>query len=834
LTDRVLGHTAALLRLLAVCLVAGLSGTAWAQDGAEISVNVVQYGVGNSARVGDWMGVQVEILDSAPEQRDIVLRLTVRDADGDRAMFDRVVTANPGVAQSFWLYARLPYQADQEPPGVTVFEAIETGGETGYRAGRLLGRFDPSPAQGNQILPASMGLAGVIGPYPAGLEQYNFTLQNRPAAPFGHELTRIATGLDVPRLPDQWHGLAPFEVLLWAESTTRATEPMALTPERANALRTWVERGGHLVILIPPAGDPWFAARHALSGILPDIQRPERREGVDLDSIRPLLTESATVTLPRNTVVHTFTPRAEAAPGTAVRVLELPDGGTVVVRRVVGAGAVTVVGLDLTSGPMRRFGLPDAEAFWHRVLGRRGDIRSIDELNEQEKASAGAPRREMDFDHDIAATISRTGSAVQGVLFGVVVFISYWVVAGPLGFMLLRKRGLHQHAWVAFVACTALFTGLAWVGATVMRPKRVSYTHLTLLEQVYGQETARARMWASVMLPSYGLETLSLRDPGDAGPERTGAADLLTPWEPSGNLTGWSKGFPDNSGYRVEARAPDTLTVPTRATIKQVRADLAGESSWGMIGLQRDPGSLEEPRIRRDGLRLEGVLVHDLPGPMTDVRVFINPGQTRILPPGTGLSGGAIAGVTVLAPQFDERKWQPGQALDLGAITAAATTQTRSFDYFRTAVRDGADTGAFTGSATAGSVADRLTAVRFLSQFAPPNYRDDRDTVANRLGRRVATHGWDLGRWMTTPSVIVTGFVEIPTRDASAGGAPFPLFVDGRAAPASGLTMVTWIYPLPDEPPRWPGPTDADIDANQTTDQPAAAEQATPTDPSDD
>ncbi len=828
MTDRVLGHTAALLRLIAVSLLVVLSAPAGAQDASEIGVSVVRYGVGNTPRAGEWMGVQVEILDSASEQRDIILRLSVRDADGDRAMYDRVVTANPGVAQSFWLYARLPYTAEQEPPGVTVFEAIEADTETGYRAGRLLGRVDTPPSVGNQILPPMMGAIGVIGPYPAGLEQYNFTMQNRPAAPFGHELARVTAGLDVPTLPDQWHGLVPFEVLLWAEATSRTTEPMGLTPERANALRTWVERGGHLVILLPPAGDPWFAAQHALTGMLPDIQRPERREGVNLNTIRPLLTESLTVPLPDNAVLHTFSPRAGAAPHAAQRVLDLPDGGTVVIRRIVGAGAVTVVGLDLTAGPMRRFGLPDAESLWHRVLGRRGEIRTIDELTDQEKAFANSARREMEFDHDIASTISSTGSAVQGVLFGVVVFISYWVVAGPLGFMLLRRRGLHQHAWVAFVACTAVFTGLAWLGATVMRPKRISYTHLTLFEQIHGQDTARARTWASVMLPSYGVETLSLRAPDSgASRARTGAADLLAPWEPSGNLAGWSKGFPDNSGYRVESRSPDTLTVPTRATIKQVRADVAGVSSWGGIGLQSDPGSLTGPRIVRDGLRLEGVLVHDLPGPMTDVRVFVNPGQTRILPAGTALAGGAISAVTVLAPQFDGRAWLPGQPLDLGAITAAATTQTRSFDYFRTAVRDGTDTGAFTGVATAGTVADRLTAVRFLSQFAPPNYRDDRDTVGNRLARRVATHGWDLGRWMTTPSVIVTGFIEIPERDASAGGAPFPLFVDGRAAPASGLTMVTWIYPLPDDPPRWPAATDAPVGA-------PAGDEANQTPPSDD
>lgn len=813
----VLGHPArALLRFLVACVLAVSAPTAAAQD--EVVVRVAQYGVGNSARAGDWMGVQVEITDAAPEQRDLVLRLSVRDADGDRAMYDRVVTTNPGVEQSFWLYARLPFQADNDPPGVLVFEALESsaGDQPGYRPGRLLGRYDPPRAAGSQILPPVMGLAGVIGPYPAGLEQYTFTIQNRAAAPFGHELTRVVTGLDVPRLPDRWHGLFPFGVLLWAESTTRATEPTALTPERAAALRQWVERGGHLVILIPPAGDPWFGARHPLSDLLPAVGRPDRREGVDPETIRPLLTGSIDVPLPNNVVLHTFRPRPDARPDEARRIIDLPDGSCVVMSRIVGSGAVTVVGMDLAAGPFRRFGLPDAEAFWHRVLGRRGEIRDPDKITDTEQAAAGAPRREMDFDHDLSNAISRTGSAIQGVLFGVVVFISYWLVAGPVGFALLRRRGLHHHAWVGFAACTALFTGLAWAGATVLRPKRVSYTHLTLFESVHGRAESRARTWSSLMLPSYGLETVSVRPP-DAG-RPTGADDLLAPWEPPGNLMGWSKGFPDNSGYRVEARAPDTLTVPARATVKQFQADYAGVSAWGGIKIQSDPGSLGEPRITRDGLNLTGVLVHDFPAPLTDVRVFINPGQVRILPAGTALAGGAISGVAVLAPQFAERAWAPGQPLDLGAVSAAATMQTRGLDYFRSAVRLGADTGAFTGATGTGSLPERLTAVRFLSQFAPPNYRDDRDTVANRQARRFATHGWDLGRWMTTPCVIVTGFVEVPRRDASPGGAPFPLFVDGRAVPGSGLTMVTWVYPLPEDPPRWSGAEAATADTDTTDD----------------
>jgi hypothetical protein len=771
-------------------------------------VGVAQYGVGNAARAGDWIGVQVELLDSAPEERNVIIRLSVRDADGDLAMYDRVVTANPGIEQSFWLYARLPYQAEQDaPPGVTVHEAVETDdGLTGpgFRAGRLLGRFDPTMGGPNRVLAPTLGMAAVVGSYAAGIEQYGVSVQGRPWAPFGHELTHVTTGLDTARLPDQWQGLSAFDVLLWSESTTRNTEPTGLTPERAAAIREWVERGGHLVILIPPAGDPWFATQHALSGILPDINRPERRDAVDLGGLRPLLTESIDVPLPNNAVLHTFTPRPGAAPSDARRVLNTPEGSTLVIRRLVGSGAVTVVGLDLTAGPLRRFGLPDSNAFWHRVLGRRGDIRRPAEITGQDAVDAGSSRRDMDFDHDISSVITLTGRAVQGVLFGLVVFITYWLVAGPLGFMLLRRRGLHQHAWVGFVACTAAFTALAWLGATALRPNRVAYTHLTLLESVHGEDTARARTWSSLMLPMYGQATVSVTPDDDAPAGRAGSGDLLAPWEPSDSLIGWSKGFPDNSGYRIDARSPDELTVPARATIKQFRSDFAGQTGWRGITLRGDPSSLDEPRVTREGARLTGVLEHNLPGPLTDVRVFISPGQSRILPPGTPLAGGAIAGVLVLAPQFDGRAWQPGQALDLGVVSAGAIGGSgRNSDYFRAAVREGVATGEIVPGALGGDAATRLTAVRFLSQFAPPNYRDDRDTVSNRLGRRFSTHGWDLGRWLTTPCVIVTGFVTVPNRDASPEGAPFPMYVDGRAADASGLTMVTWIYPLPDEPPRW-------------------------------
>ena len=769
-----------------------------AQTGDEVAVEAVQYGIGDAARAGDWAGIQVNVLDSAPEQRDILLRVAVRDADGDRANYDRVVTSNPGVEQSFWLYARMPFGSESEPPPVLVFEAIET--EQGrVRPGRLLGRFDPGIGSAKRIIEPSLGIIATIGPYDAGLGQYAYSIGNLPAVPFGHELTWVVTGRSVPLLPDHWQGLTALDALVWTESTTSTTEPSALTPERARAIRTWVERGGHLIVILPPAGDPWYGAAHPLSDLLPDIERPRRIDGVDLEALRPLLAESIDTPLPRNAVLQTFTPSSDAGPGDARPLLTTPDGDCVVIQRLVGSGAVTVVGIDLTAGPLRRYNLPDAEAFWHRVLGRRADIKRPEEFTQQERSDAGS-RTQVDFDHDISSQIDSTGRAVQGILYGLVVFITYWLVAGPVGFMLLKKRNLQQHAWVAFVACTAVFTALAWAGATALRPGRVEVTHLTLLETVHGQSTARARTWASVMLPDYGESTISVDD--ESG-ETGRSANLLSPWNPPG-MSGFVSGFPDNTGYSIDARSPDTLTVPTRATVKQIRADLGGQTGWSGIALQRDPARADDPVIAIDGLALSGTIIHDLPGALRDVRVIVCQGQVPLRTPGATMTGLSPTRTLVFASRFQDGRWEPGEPFDLSTVVNSATIQDAlRGDYFRSAVRDGTNASAI-NPAAGRPLTDRLVSARFMSMFAPPNYNDDRDTVANRQARRFSTHGWDLGRWLTGPCVIVTGFLQIDARDASPGAVPFPLFVDGRAAPAQGVTMVTWIYPLPASPPAWP------------------------------
>jgi len=777
-----------------------------AQGTGEVQLSVLNLGVGGMIRSGDWAGIQVQMTDQGSKQREVILRVTIRDSDGDDAQYDRVVSANPGLPQSFWLYCWVPFQFGQASFEIHAFEAQESGGsvdgQLGYRAGRLLG----TASVYNPLFQEPwIAIGGIVGTRQLGIEHYAITVDGRTWRPLGHELIRVAPGLTTLSLPDRWQGLVPLDFLVWGSSTLREHDPSTLSPERARAIRHWVSQGGHLVIMMPPSDDPWFRGTHPLRDLLPDIQQPQRRDGVDYNSIRQLITESATIDLPKNGTLTIFTPSNDAEPGAAIPILNTKAGETIAIRRHFGSGMVTVLGIDLGQGELRRLGLPEPEPFWHRILGMRGDIKRPTEMNDQLLADIRS-RSVLEFDTNISGEIAKTGRAIQGVFFGLIVFLIYWVIAGPGGFALLKQQKKSQHAWVGFVVMIAIFTAFAWMGASMLRPKKVNITHLTLFEQVYGQSSSRARSWMSVMLPSYGQSEVALRDPNDeSGFTTNRKAALLTPWQPSTSTASIVSGFPDNTGYRIESRSPESIRVPTRATVKDFRADWGGVSNWSMPHPVVDTEKFEESKLILDGTTVQGQIVHDLPGELTNVMFVIVSQQTPIRVDGQGLGTSMISRVTTWSPQIPGGGWGPGEVIELLDYTKLTTTNQISSktDYFTTSIKRGIDTMSIQGPR--GSVMDRLKAARMISQMQPPRYGTLNDPVGDRLAHRRQLHGWDLGMWFTEPCLIVMGDLEVDSNDASPDGSPVPVFVNGKAVPASGKTLVTWIYPFPANPPRYAG-----------------------------
>lgn len=775
--------TIVLACFLAPGVIARAQGGAPAPAPDEIGIAVESFGVGGTAREGEWAGVRLVLTDLGDRPRAVAVRLHLPDPDGDTALMQRTVTLNPGLAQGVWLYGVMPWGLSGSSTfTVTVHEfdvnAASADPAVGVGAQLAAERIAPRVA-----IERSRPLLGVLGRSPAaGLTFYeNPAPQSQDTPSTSHELTRVVVDLAPEAMPDRWMGLATYGTLAWLSG-----EPSALSESQAEALREWVLRGGHLVVSLPSAGQSWTNPRaNPIHDMLPAVE-VRRIDGVDLASHAALLQPRGGVALPPDATVHQLIPAPDAEPGEADVVLASPDGTPVVARRALGAGLVTLVGYDL-SDP--RIGARlDPQYFWHRVLGERFDLVTRDEARQMEQQGAANFRfvEPIRMDADLASEIAKQGRAGAGVLLGLGVFVCYLLVAGPGGFGMLRMKRLTHHAWVAFVASIGVFAAVAWGGAAALRPVKAEVQHLTFFDHVFGQPEQHATLWFSALLPEYGNAAIALGSEED----RRAWTQALAAWSDASSSSG--RPFPDTRGYVVDARDPSRFVVPTRSTAKQFRGDWLGRAPLGAPVPTGGPLSV---RGERGDTRLRGKVTHSMPAPLEDVTVVVVRGQ-KPLRGDLGEIGAAPLFGRVSAARLINA-WSPGEVVDFEQIPPSAwDTGEQYFD--RLAETLAGSQGAFAAPVTtaSGSVETRLDALAWHAALRPPQFMR-RSGNPTRLLQRSETQSLDLSAWLTQPCVIITAHM----RDAAT---PVPIFINGRETPSRGRVVLRWIYPLPSDPPALP------------------------------
>lgn len=793
----------------------------------EVQIEVERFGVGGSIRPGDWTGVRIRINDSSPKAREVALRLSPRvDPDGDEPIYQRDVTTNPGQWQGAWLYWRVPHWFDQtDVVVISAYEALEAGASdrTGAIAvgtapvGKLLGQIRVTP---KGYVPADVGLLGMVGNRAMSLTRYGVRNQGERWRVLGHELQEYVS-MTPAELPDRWMGYAPFESIVWGIG-----EPGEVRGERAAALKEWINRGGHLVIVLPPVGENWTnPSASELNDLFPRVT-VRRREGVDMERYRPLLVDSNKPKLPKESVVHEFTPMPDSARGEAIRVFDGPDGECVVARRLMGLGMVTVVGLDIGHRALLEQELPLPDVFWNRVLGQRGELptpQQADAMRTQNFLS----RSSVNFAADIPAEIAKTRTAAAGVLLGFVVFVAYWLVAGPLGYAVLKRRRQVQHSWLVYALAALAFTGIAWGGATMIRPRKVEAQHLSFIDHVFGQPLQRARTWVSILIPWYGQATVQVTTPtpDGASPGKSEGVDVAAAWESIQDAKVGVGAFPDSRPYVVDARNPSAVRVPTRSTVKQWQVDWIGGPRWKMPVPVDDAGDASpSAAIKFNADRtikalLTGKLKHELPAPLNDVVIIVVQRQASLVsssadgPQPRPLGNNMICDARAFKLA---NPWQPGQVLDMSVVTASNDNSTLASRLMERLLGS-QSTSTIQGAARSdpGRVVDRLTALSLFSQLDPPKASRN-ETSSFPAANRAGAQGLDLGKWFTQPCVIVIGAIGTTNEPADA---PTPIFVDGQRVPTLGRTLVRWVYPLPDDPPSMSPPADEVVPLAKPTDR---------------
>lgn len=810
------------------CAAIAVSLVSWSTARAgEVTVALERFGALHAFRPGDMTGIRVRLTSSRPELIECIVQWDLENADGDLVSHCRPVTLAPNQPQQRWLYARLPASNDAtlvgRTFGVRVFEARD--GVRTREVGSL--RFEPRDAeQPSQPIGMQEGLIAVIAGGRMGMEPFEATAGGGEV-PSMNELTRLALSPRAAELPDRWEGLLSASTIVWGNEG-----PQSLSPDAAGALLRWIERGGHLVIVLPESGDPWQirGPTHALAALLPK-RGAVRVDALAIQPLLPLLTKGGS--LRRGGFHMAATLFDEGTLDADWRtLLAIPEGAQpsgvkargLVVQRLTGHGRVTIVGLDadaLQRGGVVTDGAPQADVFWNPILGRRADAPSESDYRAWQEAK---PRRlisasasttfDAGDDDFVLARIGQTGRATVGVLATLAFFALYWFAAVPGVWLLLRRGNRIGWSWPAFALVALAAAPVAWLISVAFSGSEVQVRHLTVADfripAVKDASAAavpvRVNAWMSVALGGFGTSEVTME-----GGE--GSQDLLIDWR---GLRSGDRRFPDTArGDRAIERSA-TVQSPARATTTDMQAWWLGNpEGWGRVAWQDEsrPVSLVLESGGEPRASIRGALRHGLKRPLRDVQVMlVLPAhyQSRRWKDGPG---SMIVPEQPLPPCPVRIAKVPGtwenEALDLGAVlfpkgpepvaSIGDGSLVREMAQLAEGVKPLASRAGRLGidSASSDSTEKRLDMLSFFQMQQPPEYLDSTARQRNamdllgmvlRLERRVGRE-LDLSGWLVRPCVIVTGF-------ADGARSPIPLRVDGAPATSDGTVMVRLILPL--------------------------------------
>ena len=783
------------LLLLSVLLI---SPRGYAQlEGVEIDIQRENLGLGGIVQPGVWTPVRVDLTNNGAENVEVHCRWLLSDVDGDQLVAQRSnITLQPQRTQGVWLYATPPMSTRSGQSWT--FQAVEVSG------GELINQVQLQLSDSAMAEP-SVNLIGVCGFKGLGLTPWlRWSTQ--------HEELRLIRGLTLESLPDRWYGMDSLSSLIWMPDEGGQPTDNRMSDANKRALREWVYRGGHLVIVLPFAGEQWTGADSGLTDLLDPITSDRIKQvrarapisvfGV-LRSTNPIAMNTFDLS---DTKGYATLAEVDLSAGVAVAPGATPlppDIQPLIVGKRFGFGQVTLVGIDLSNPEV----LKSIDAFrlhrvWTRIFSWRGS--KTGELIPN--AILDSPDTRGDFWEAKDATttielgnwmserVAREGKTGAAISLAFVLFLVYILCAAATFPNFLKPKGWQRHSWMLFVCIVACFSLVAWGGAWLMRPATTSTTHFTVLDIDGNTNRVRARSWQSLLIPSFATAEVKVGSESD-GLARMDVLNLLS--SPGNDLMLDSPGFPDKRTYVFDAGQPNELPVPMRSTTKSLRIDYLGQITGQQDGLTK-PWSMPQQSVSiENGLPI-GEITHEFPGALYDVRIIYCPGgaQQPATPGATRSRNRPV--VHVYKDAQNQSIWKPKTPLALPDKIAAYSplwvrprldTKARFWrneGYLGTAV---ADRGFSQGSGNNNNVVRDIPLMTFFGAVPPPDYEMDRGQYEMNVFSRSMTRDLDMTHLITGRRLIVIGHL----RDSPS---PVPLTVDGETIPSEGWTVVRWIYDL--------------------------------------
>ena len=589
------------------------AATVLAASGAvgQVEIQSHEVGINGCVRPGAWTPLLLTLRNRSAKPLAVICQWVLSDNDGDEPHFRRRLTLTPGVDQGVWLYAAIPADTNLGTNWRLAVLAVQDD-----RPGKLLASRIIQPGSMSAKIVKSQRVVGLTGTKMLRLDAYE-------SRDLQHEATVFVRGVELGRLPDKWFGLSMLQTLIWT-SDGDSPDAAQIRLGTQQAIRQWIYRGGHLVIVMPGLGDPW--SNSFLGEAFPPVKVGTLRDQTDLpDWISVSSPIGYRANFRRFELVAT-------ARESEVSVLFRDDTGQhpLVVAGQYGFGRVTLIGVDITDRRLARRGYPNPEhplgdGFWGRILGWRSPAlgrAEIARLKKENRFSELYMRQDVDLGKFLSSQISMKQTAAPALMLAIAVFGLYWLAAGPIGFMVLKAKHLTQFSWLLFGAVVLGFSLISWGGAALIRPRHNQIEHFSVMDAVAGSNQVHVRSWAALFMPRHRPVELVVGLAGTAKHANTVASVGLSSGTDEGR-------FLDSQGYDVAASAPYKMALPMRATTRQLELDYLGPITDPKSS-STEPWVLPNGDVRLIGKMLAAELTHDMPGELEQVLCLYCPGNGEV------------------------------------------------------------------------------------------------------------------------------------------------------------------------------------------------------------
>ena len=444
-----------LLPLLLLFLLLPVHAQQNFQDVIEMQVEV---GFDSFFRTRQWTPVRVELSNNG---ESIKGRLVIRPETSGTVVgnaFSTVIDLPNGAQKTATLYI----QARSFPETIRVELMDEDGLIHATREARL---YDLQP--GDQLY------AVVSGP--------NVTVPNLSGVHVGGARAEQALW-QIHEIPDHGMALQSLDAMLMININSEN-----LSSAQRQAIRRWVQGGGHLIMIGGPSAQ---ASAQALGDMMPLL--PEDSRSLDDVSALARFSGDNTSQLTERTIVSVGSLHEDA------RLLVEQDGLPLLARREQGAGLVDFLAIDPTLEPLASWG--QISRLWMQMLASRAPHPAW---------VTGFTRQESGAE----AVANLPGVDLLPPLQTLCLFLSlYIVMIGPVNYYILSRIKRSGWGWITIPLVIIVFTGVAWTVGFSLRGAEIIVSRLSVVQSFPDSDEARLEQFVGLLSPRRATYSLDVPD----------------------------------------------------------------------------------------------------------------------------------------------------------------------------------------------------------------------------------------------------------------------------------------------------------------------------------